>query len=148
MEQKGTWADAIAKIQKILQIGCSIDRSGFFVKILKLAREVQRLLGLIDSKDLAMQMMVGLNDEASSSREKPFKLKEEKDRLTVESKVVLALRSEISGFKTATGSIVDSSWEVKSRKVETERNLKNALETIPASGSRGKTLTEKVSIVT
>lgn len=59
-----------------------------------------------------------------------------------------ALWTETLELKTTTVSIVVFLLNVKARAAETERDLKNAQETIAVSGSREKTLEVKVSSLT
>lgn len=58
--RKITLTDAIAKIRDLLESGCLIDHSHYFMKIAKMKREVQRLTGSVESKILELQSMRGL----------------------------------------------------------------------------------------
>lgn len=55
-----------------------------------------------------------------------FMLKKDKERLSAMTKVVLALRMEISALKTTTGFLVGSLQLTKARAVETERDPEKA----------------------
>lgn len=57
VERMVTLADAMSKVEKLLESGLSINRSDYSVKISKLTREVQRLAGHVESKDLELQTM-------------------------------------------------------------------------------------------
>lgn len=56
---------------------------------MRLAREEQRLWGLLELKGLESQTMSGMIDEASRLRKERFKLMEVGDRLKAENKVAL-----------------------------------------------------------
>lgn len=79
MERKVTLTKAIRRIRKLLESGRSIDHPDYSVKILKIAREVQRLSGLVASKGLKLQTAVGLVGKPSRFWEELSKLKKEKD---------------------------------------------------------------------
>lgn len=117
----------------LLKSGRSINPSDYFVEILKLTIKLHQLSGLVDSFDFEIQTMPGLVDEHSCFGEEPTALSKEKDPLTLENKVVLALETETFELKTTTGFLVGSHQQVKARMVETERDLKRkvvlALET-------------------
>lgn len=151
MERKVTSIDAMGKIRELVESFRPIHRLDYSVKILKQAREVQRQSGLIEPKHLMLQTMPSLVEEArrlQRKRRELFTLKKEKDRSMTRNKVVSALGTEISGFKTATGFVVGLLQEVKACAVETERDLKKTQEIISVSGFREKTLTEKVLSLT
>lgn len=148
VEQKVTLTDAMARIRELLESARSIDCLGYSIKISKLVRELQRLSGLVDSKDLEVRTMLWLVDKASSLRAEALKLKEEWDQLTAENNVVLALGTEIFELKSMIGSIVGFRQEVNARAVETEGDLKKAQDAIPVSGSCKKALVGKVSSLT
>lgn len=59
VEQKITLTEAMEKIQQLLESARSIGRLEYSMKILKLARSEQRILGLVESKDLELQTMPG-----------------------------------------------------------------------------------------
>lgn len=113
MERKATLADAMAKLWSFLESGRYIDALDYSVKIWKPAREVQRLSGLAESKNLESQTMLGFVKENIRSNGDLSKLLEDKNYLGVESKIVLALGTEIPGFNTATGSIIGSLQKVE-----------------------------------
>lgn len=133
-ELKVLLMDAMAKIRELLKNGCSIDFSDYSVNFLRLAREVQRLSDLDESKDLELQKMAGLVDNASRLQENFSKLRKKSNRSTAVNNVVLALRTEVSEFKTTTGSIVGFLQRLKARALKTERDLKKAQETTTLSG--------------
>lgn len=112
--------DVMEKVREILDSGRLNYKLDYSVKILKQTRECLRLTVLVASKDLELQTMLGLVDETSRSPEKLWKTMGDKDRLTAENKIVVALGTEISELKTTTDSLVGSVQEVKVRSVETE----------------------------
>lgn len=79
VDRKVTLTDAITKIRELLQISLSINLSDYSVKISKVAREVQRLSILVETKGSELQTMPGRVDEASQLRQERTKLKEDKD---------------------------------------------------------------------
>lgn len=75
MERKETLKDAMKTIGELLESGRSIGRSEYSVMIVKLTRGVQRLTGLVESKNLELQTMRGLVEEARRLREELDKVK-------------------------------------------------------------------------
>lgn len=91
MLRKETLADAMVMVKGLHRSSCSTSKSGHLMKILKLTQEVQRPACLVKSKDLELQKTPRLVKERSCLQEELFKAKRDKDRLTSEKKVVLAL---------------------------------------------------------
>lgn len=69
LKRKMTLIAAMAKIRVLLGSASSIACSDHFMKISKLARELQRLSGLFESKDFELQAIPGVLDEAISLQE-------------------------------------------------------------------------------
>lgn len=80
--------EAINKIRKQLESGGKIDSSQCLVKIAKLTREVQRLTGLVESKDFELQRMPRLVMEATCLREELPKIKRNRNPLMIENRGV------------------------------------------------------------
>lgn len=91
VERKITLTNSMGKTMELFGSGRSIDRLDYSVKIEKLTREVQRLTGLVESKNLKLQSMPGLVEETSRLGQALSKLKSDKKRLTAENKVAVAL---------------------------------------------------------
>lgn len=104
--------DVLSRIWGLFESCCFIDRLDYTVNILKLAREVQLLSGLAESKDLELQMVPSLVDEASYIWKEPSELKEKREPFKEKNKTVFAFRAEILESKARTGYIVGSLPEV------------------------------------
>lgn len=68
VERRGTLTDATENIREHFVNGCSIDRLNHSVKISKLVRVIQPMLGLIESNDLNPKKMSGSVDKANHLR--------------------------------------------------------------------------------
>lgn len=138
VDRKVELADAVVKIREFLESGRSIDRSDYCVKILKVSWGIQRLSGVVELKNLELQTMAGLIDEASSLQKDLSNLQEERNRLMTENRVVPVVGTENSELMKPTDSIVGSLQEVKRDKVKNKGDLKRAQETTTVSGPRQK----------
>lgn len=126
----------MAKLRELLENGRSIHQLNYSVKISKLIRKVQRLPGLVNSKDLEIQTMPRLVGKAIRLRKRLFVLKKVRNRLKAENMVVVASEAEVSVLKSTTVPIVSSLQGVKARAVESKKGLKTVPKTITVSSSR------------
>lgn len=94
MQRKVTLTDAMTNITELLESDRSIYPSDSFVKIWNRVLEVQRLSGMVESKDLKLQTIPGLVEEASRLREELLQQKEDEDRSETENKSMLALSTK------------------------------------------------------
>lgn len=68
VEQKVTLMKPMTMVRELLMNGRSINKLDYSVKISLLKREVQRLTGLVESKYMKLQTMLGLVEEACPLR--------------------------------------------------------------------------------
>lgn len=99
VERKVTLTEAMAKVWELPDSMRTLERSNYSLKLLMLMQEVQRLSGLVKSKDVKLQTTSGLVDEASRLREEFVTLQVKKNRFTAENKVVLPLGPKVSELK-------------------------------------------------
>lgn len=109
------------------------------------AREVQWLWGLVQSKELNLQKMSRLVDEASSLLEELSMLKEDKDHVVEDDKFMLTIGTLVFNLNATTSLVVRCIQKVKDCAVEVKRDVKRAHETTEVWTSFEKTLNEKVS---
>lgn len=136
---------AMKTVRELPESGHSINWLEYSVYIAKLTKEVHRLTGLVVPKDVELQLLPVLGKNASRLQEELDKAEEDKHRLSLEHKFVLAVKTEISELKTTTGLLVGSIRGVKARAFEYEKDLQKTQEVVAVWDSQYKALTDKVA---
>lgn len=94
VERKVWLRDVIGTVRELLESGLHIRKSPFSVKVAKLKQKVARLTDLVNIKGLERQTMSRQVEDAGRLQEEPTKVMWDKNRLSAQNMVLLALETK------------------------------------------------------